>query len=112
MEFSRALGAYWTVVQRANRFIEEQRPWDLAKESSKHDRLRDVLRELVAVLWTSGRVLSPFMPVKMEEMLSQLGSPDIGIGDLPPNDIRVEGLRAPRPLFPRIQEDPENLFTE
>ncbi len=112
MEFSRALGAYWTVVQRANRFIEEQRPWDLAKESSKHDRLREVLRELVAVLWVSGRVLSPFMPVKMEEMLSQLGSPDTGIGDLPPNEVCVEGLRTPQPLFPRIQEDPETQFTE
>jgi methionyl-tRNA synthetase len=112
MEFSRALGAYWTVVQRANRFIEEQRPWDLAKDEAAHDRLREVLRELVAVLWVSGRVLSPFMPVKMEEMLSQLKFPGTGIDDLPPGEVRVEGLTAPTPLFPRIQGDPEKLFAE
>ncbi|MCK4237294.1 MAG: methionine--tRNA ligase, partial [Candidatus Krumholzibacteria bacterium] len=26
MKFSRALGSYWTIIQRANRFIEERRP--------------------------------------------------------------------------------------
>jgi len=112
MEFSRALNEYWTVVQRANRFIEEQRPWDLAKDPSEHERLRGVMLELVTVLRVSGRVLSPFMPVKMEEMLVQLGAPETGIGDLPPGELHVEGLAAPRPLFPRIQENPEDLFAE
>ena len=82
MEFSRALGAYWTVVQRANRYIEEQRPWDLAKDEAKHDRLREVLRELIVVLRISGKVLTPFMPEKMNEMLA--ASPDWAPASTPP----------------------------
>jgi methionyl-tRNA synthetase len=110
MEFSRALGAYWTVVQRANRFIEEKRPWDLAKDPSRADELAAVLRELVAVILTSGVALLPFMPSKMEAMLSQLGSAPGGIGEVPPAEVAVDGLQQPAPLFPRIQEDPETLL--
>lgn len=110
MEFSRALGAYWTIVQRANRFIEEKRPWDIAKDPSKADELASVLRELVAVILSSGVVLFPFMPAKMEAMLVQLGSAPAGIDTVPPVEVVVEGLRQPAPLFPRIQEDPESLL--
>jgi methionyl-tRNA synthetase len=112
MEFSRALGAFWPVVQRANRYIEEQRPWDLAKDPDKRERLREVLRELIVILRVSGRLLSPFMPGAMETMLGALGAAEAGIGDLPPREVVVENLAPPSPLFPRIQEDPEKLFTE
>ena len=74
MEFSRALGAYWSVIQRANRFIEEKRPWDLAKDPAKRGELEEMFRELLAVLRASGVVLTPFMPRKMAEMLAQLGA--------------------------------------
>jgi methionyl-tRNA synthetase len=112
MEFSRALGSYWTIVQRANRFIEEERPWDLAKDPAKRDGLREVLRELVAVLWTTGRVLSPFMPLRMGEMLAQLKAPAARIDELPPAEVTVAGLTMPRPLFPRMEGDPDTRFAE
>ena len=69
-----------------------------------------MLRELVAVILTSGVVLFPFMPAKMKVMLVQLGSAPAGIDTVPPVEVVVEGLRQPAPLFPRIQEDPEALL--
>ena len=112
LEFSRALGSYWTVVQRANKFIEERRPWDLAKDPGKREELKSVFRELIAVLKTAGVVLSPFMPSKMEEMLRQLGYEEVNIGDLPPHEVGAVGLKSPQPLFPRIQDHPEKLFAD
>ena len=105
MEFSGALGAYWSVIQRANRFIEERRPWDLAKDASRRTELEDTFRDLLAVLRASGLVLSPFMPVKMADMLRQLGAQTLVMNDLPEHAVGASGLVAPQPLFPRIRED-------
>jgi methionyl-tRNA synthetase len=110
MEFSRALGAYWSVIQRANRFIEEKRPWDLAKDPAKRPELEDMCRELVAVLRASGIVLTPFMPGKMAEMLSQLGAGALTMSDLPERAAGADALAQPVPLFPRIKADSGDLL--
>jgi methionyl-tRNA synthetase len=112
MEFSRALGAYWAVIQRANRFIEERRPWDLAKDPSKRGELEEVFRELLAVLAVSGVVLHPFMPEKAGEMLRQLHVEEITLDGLPPASCGAHGLASPAPLFPRITVDAQALLEE
>jgi len=110
MEFSRALGAYWAVIQRANRFIEEKRPWDLAKDPAKRPELEDMFRELLAVLRASGVVLSPFMPGKMAEMLGQLGAAHLTLESLPEREAGASGLSQPAPLFPRLKADGAELL--
>jgi methionyl-tRNA synthetase len=110
MEFSRGLNAYWSVVQRANRFIEEKRPWDLAKDPAKRTELEGVFRELLAVLRASGVVLSPFMPAKMAEMLAQLGAGGLTLNDLPEKEACATGLAQPAPLFPRLKVDSAELL--
>ena len=112
MEFSRALGAFWPAVQSANRFIEEQAPWALAKDENKRGELEAVFRELLAVLRTAGSVLFPFMPGKMGDMLAQLGDDGPSLDRLPPSVSGADGLAAPEPLFPRIQERPEDIFKD
>jgi len=110
MEFSRALGAYWSVIQRANRFIEERRPWDLAKDPAKRGELEDMFRELLAVLVVSGVVLHPFMPGKTAEMLRQLHVDTITLEGLPGKSSGASGLEPPAPLFPRIKVDAKTLL--
>ena len=112
MEFSRALGAYWTAVQRANRFIEEKKPWELAKETGRKEELEQVFTELLAVLVTSGVVLSPFMPGAMDAMLAHLGVERPDLGGVPPASVGVVGLEIPKPLFPRIQGGADKLFED
>jgi len=105
MYFSRALDSYWRVIQRANRFIEEEKPWELAKDESGGERLQEVFRQLLVVLRTSGVVLLPFMPRKMALMLEELGGKNITLDSLPPEESGIEGLAKPVPLFPRIEKD-------
>ncbi len=109
MDFSGALGAFWSIIQGANRFIEERRPWDLAKDPAKRAELEDTFRELLAVLRASGAVLTPFMPAKMADMLRQLGAEKLGVRDLPERTAGARGLTPPQPLFPRIREDGAGL---
>jgi methionyl-tRNA synthetase len=109
MEFSGALAAYWSVIQRANRFIEEKRPWDLAKDAAKRGELEDVFRGLLAVLRATGLVLTPFMPAKMGDMLRQLGAEKLTMDAIPETRVGARGLVSPQPLFPRIREDGAEL---
>lgn len=110
MDFSRALGAYWSVIQRANRFIEERRPWDLAKDPAKRGELEETFRELLAVLRVSGVVLYPFMPGKMGELLKQLRGEKVSLEGLPPKSSGATGLASPAPLFPRIKVESAELL--
>ncbi len=105
MEFSRALGAYWSVIQRANRFIEERRPWDLAKDPARRGELEETFRELLAVLRATGVVLLPFMPGKMRELLAALGAEGLTLADLPETAVGAAGLSPRSPLFPRIKPE-------
>lgn len=111
MEFSRALGAYWAVIQRANRFIEERRPWDLAKDPARRGELEETFRELLAVLRATGVVLSPFMPGKMAAMLEALGAGGLSLNDLPERSVGASGLVPPAPLFPRIKPEDAQRIT-
>ncbi len=105
MEFSRALGAYWAVIQRANRFIEERRPWDIAKDPARRGELEETFRELLAALRTTGVVLAPFMPGKMRELLGALGAERLTLADLPEAAVGASGLAPRSPLFPRIKPE-------
>ncbi len=113
LKFSVALNSWWPVIQRANKFIEENKPWEMAGDERRRDQLSDVFAELLAVLHITGHVLMPFMPVKMEAMLTGLGVEEgMEMDQLPPREVGAEGLQRPEPLFPRIKDIPEELKGE
>jgi methionyl-tRNA synthetase len=66
-----ALGAVWELVRRANAYIEEQKPWVLAKESS--ERVSDVLFTVLEAIRQVAVLAWPVMPGKCEEILGALG---------------------------------------
>ncbi len=70
LQFHGALNSLWELVDAANRFIEEKKPWVLYKEKSP--RLNDVMLTLEGCLEFCTGLLSPFMPVKCAEMASHL----------------------------------------
>jgi methionyl-tRNA synthetase len=105
---SEALAAVWTAVRTANRYIEDNKPWELAKRPERRDRLQAVLRNLLEVLHQASVMVFPAMPAKAAEMRRQLGLPD----DFTRLGYDTELVRADRlwsrvqpgaPLFPRIE---------
>ena len=72
LAFSEALAEIWKLVDQANKFIEEQAPWKLAKEG-KTDELKSVLVQLNEILKLVSQAIAPFMPVTSEAMWAQLG---------------------------------------
>ncbi|MBS3873388.1 MAG: methionine--tRNA ligase [Firmicutes bacterium] len=72
LQFSLALGAILDVVARANKYIDDNSPWALAKEGKK-ERLATVLYNLAESLRIVGVLLEPFMPRTPRRIWQQLG---------------------------------------
>jgi methionyl-tRNA synthetase len=75
--FDVALEEVWLLVRRANKYIDEKKPWELAKLGKKED-LEAVLEELVAEMREIGSGLEPFLPNVAGEIRRIFWGDDLG----------------------------------
>lgn len=59
--FDRALDEIWTQVRGLNQYIDEEKPWEIAKAGDE-DHLREVLAYQVSCLLEIADLLTPFLP--------------------------------------------------
>ena len=59
--FDRALDEVWGQVRGLNQYIEEEKPWEIAKQDDQ-DHLREVLAYQVSSLLEIAELLTPFLP--------------------------------------------------
>ena len=105
-----ALSETFKLIQRANKYIDENAPWALAKDMEANGaRLAHVLYNLLETTRICGILLTPFMPESMEKLFAQIGvgaeartweSADLW-GELPETAVVVKGEN----LFPRLDLD-------
>jgi len=121
-----ALGALWDFVGAANRFVEAEQPWTLAKAAKAADeaapgaqaRLAGVLGDLIEAVRLVSLAVAPFMPSIAPRALEQLGYEypyaGDGNGGSPILDVLAWGgaalagegtLGSPTPLFPRLESE-------
>lgn len=82
LQFSEALAEIWQLIDRANKYIEEEKPWT-------DGSLREViLGNLVEVIKEIAKMLLPFMPTTSERIQNLFQGP------------KIESIK---PLFPRIE---------
>ena len=72
-----ALELIWERVRRLNRFVEERKPWVLAKDDAQAPELDAVLATLAEGLRTVTVLLHPYLPEATETLLDALGAPDV-----------------------------------
>jgi methionyl-tRNA synthetase len=108
-EVSSAVQSTWKLIRRANQFIEETAPWQLAKDPAKKTELLSVLNALLESIRVIAVLLFPIMPGKSVEIWERAGysgAPGLGrISSLGWSDTVTEPGRVvsqPAPLFPRI----------
>lgn len=99
-----ALVAIWALVNRTNLYVEQTKPFSLAKDPAQAARLDEVLYNLYESCRVLAVLLWPFIPGTSEKIFAQLNLPGS------PGDWKLAtwgGLRpghkvgAPIPLFPR-----------
>ena len=69
-----ALEEVFKLIQRANKYIDETAPWQLAKDESKKARLASVLYNLLECLRISLIMLKPFIPESCDKAFAQIGA--------------------------------------
>ena len=71
----KALEEIFKVIQRANKYIDENTPWTLAKDMEANGpRLAHVLYNLLEAARICGILLTPFMPESMDKLFAQIGA--------------------------------------
>jgi methionyl-tRNA synthetase len=111
-KLNEALVKIWQLIGKANKYVDERAPWNLAKLDDKSE-LSSAMYNLVEVLRIVALLLKPFLPETGARMWEQLGLTDLdskGLADakwglLPALTQTAKG----DPIFPRIeveQEDP------
>ena len=107
--FQNALGEIFKVISRANKYIDENAPWVLAKDEAQKPRLARVLYNLLETVRICGGLLAPFMPDTSAEIAKRLGGADMTwdslnvFGTLSREAATVAGPA----LFPRIDMEKE-----
>jgi methionyl-tRNA synthetase len=101
-ELTQALEAIWRLVRRLNQYVEETRPWDLAKDESESGRLDQVLYNLAEGIRVTTLLLCPYMPGATDRLLDALEENDRALAEL---GSRGGGQRIGKlePLFPKIE---------
>lgn len=108
-KLSDAMDVIWSLISRANKYIDETMPWVLAKDEAKKERLRGVLYNLTEAIRFISVVLSSFLPETCEKINSQFG---FGVDEITWDSLENFGetvkeadVKRGELLFPRIDID-------
>jgi methionyl-tRNA synthetase len=107
-----AISAVWELISHANRYVDEQAPWALAKDPDKAEQLDRVLLNLIETLRTVAIMVHPIMPEKSQIMLERLNCAVEGGPDAAPQlENLIKGadmyagthIQPGEALFPRLE---------
>ncbi|BDU86637.1 methionine--tRNA ligase [Clostridium perfringens] len=74
LKIPEALESIWTLISRANKYIDETTPWILAKDEEKKERLGTVLYNLLETLRFVSVMISPFLTETSAKIDAQLNT--------------------------------------
>jgi methionyl-tRNA synthetase len=106
LEYRNALRAVIELGERANKFIQDTKPWE--KVASAPDEARRDLSTVADIAYLISALLGPVVPRVSEEILSQLKAKPLSFKDLETAKAPLlpEGhqLGTPRPIIGRLEE--------
>jgi methionyl-tRNA synthetase len=103
-EVTGALDEAWRLVRRLNQYVQDEAPWQLARDPAAGDRLDVILYGLAEGLRVVTVLLHPFVPDSAERLLAALGREDLSLADARLGAVEG-GARVGElaPLFPRVE---------
>ena len=85
-KFDRALDAVWDQIRGLNQYIDEEKPWEVAKNDDR-DHLQEILAYLISSIDEIADLLTPFLPDSAQKIKQALANKTI---------VPVEGTLFPR----------------
>ena len=108
--FNMALEDIWTVVRRANKYIDETMPWVLAKDEKDKPRLDNVLHNLAEAIRIVSVLIEPFMHTTSGKIRKQLGlwfAEPVWADAFTFEMMNGEPVKKGDPIFPRLDIEKE-----
>ncbi|MGI8728105.1 MAG: methionine--tRNA ligase, partial [Solirubrobacterales bacterium] len=101
-ELTTGLEVIWIRVRRLNRYVEESKPWELAKDPGQVEALDRVLYNLYEGLRVCTLALHAYMPQSTDRLLAALdeGGRELAEFGSAPGGVEVERIE---PLFPKLE---------
>lgn len=102
-----ACAAIFTMLRRANKYIDETTPWTLAKSEETMPRLRTVIYNLLETIRTGAVLLTSLLPQTAESIFRQIGTDVTDFDSVTAFGALVPGnaVGEAAPLFQRIDEE-------
>ena len=101
--FQTAVVEIFKVIDRANKYIDENAPWVLARSEETKPRLARVMYNLLETIRICNILLTPFMPDTVAEIAKQIGSDRNGWEDAQWGLLSADAqVTKGQNLFPRI----------
>mgnify|MGYP004469749883 CR=1 FL=1 len=111
LQFNDAMDATWKLISRANKYIDETEPWNLAKDPEKQSTLDSVMAHLAESLRLIALLIQPVMTHAPKQIFGQLGFDDQDVaqetlewGHLPSG---AQVVAKGTPIFPRLDAEAE-----
>jgi methionyl-tRNA synthetase len=79
IELTAALDEIWQRIKLLNRYVQDEQPWQLAKDESATERLDQALYSLAEGLRVVSVLVHPFLPDSAERLLATLGNEDLSL---------------------------------
>ncbi|HWY05369.1 MAG TPA: methionine--tRNA ligase [Candidatus Acidoferrales bacterium] len=107
LKFAAALQEIWQFISMVDNFLTQEKPWELAKDTSKKDHLAEVLYEAAEALRCISVLAHPVIPNATQALWGKLGLPG-EVGREQMDELNWGGLKggeqikATPALFPRV----------
>ena len=75
-DVTNAIATVFEAIDKANKYIDETKPWALAKDESKKAELESVMSHLANTIYTASVLLSPFLTEGTKKILDMLNCPE------------------------------------
>lgn len=109
LNLSRALEDIFAVIDKANKYIDNTRPWVLSKSEESKNRLKAVLYNLTEAIRVCSTALMPFITRTPKLIFEGLGlkAPEVFRNDLKWGAVKKYETHETGILFPRLDEKKE-----
>ena len=77
MELNQALEKIWQIIREDDKFIEENKPWELVNQGNlggrgNQNKFEKIMQKLVSDLYLASDLLAPFLPKTAEKIKKSL----------------------------------------
>ena len=110
-EFSHAVREIMALADKANQYIDEQKPWALAKEEGKEQQVREIYSMGVNLFRVLMTYLKPVLPVMAKDSEAFLNIEALNWADAA-TPLTGHGINKFKPLMTRVEQDKIDAMLE